>query len=138
MIKKQPEDLSYQQKTADPMIYGSLREYADNNRKNPTEAEYQLWQCLRRKALGVKFRRQHAIEDFIADFVCIEEQLVIEVDGGYHNDVQQQEDDERRTSILNARGYRVLRFKNEEILFDIENVLTKIREHIKFTTITEQ
>lgn len=137
MIKKQMADSSYRQKTADPMIYGSLREYADHQRKNPTEAEYQLWQCLRRKALGVKFRRQHAIDDFIADFACLEEQLVIEVDGGYHNDPKQQEDDDRRTSILCTKGYRVLRFKNEEILFDIENVLIRIREQIKFTEIPE-
>jgi len=93
---------------------------------------------LRRKSLGVKFRRQHPIDEFIADFACLEEQLVIEVDGGYHDDPLQQEDDERRTSILVAKGYRILRFKNEEVLLDIENVLTKIRDNIRFTKISEQ
>ena len=55
------------------MIYDSLRVYADANRKNPTLAEDMLWQVLRRKGLGVKFRRQHPIDEFIADFVCLDE-----------------------------------------------------------------
>ncbi len=117
------------------MIYDSLREFADYNRKNPTEAEHILWQCLRRKGLGVKFRRQHAIDEFIADFACLEQQLILEVDGGYHEDPLQQEGDLRRSTILGNLGYRVLRFTNEEILFDIDNVLAKIRQNINYTNL---
>lgn len=135
MIKAQTEDFSSLNKTACPLIYDSLKEYADFNRKNPTEAEHVLWQCLRKKGLGVKFRRQHAIDQFIADFACHEEQLVIEVDGGYHDDPIQREDDLRRSQLLAALGYRVLRFSNDEILFDIEKVLTIIRQNILFTNI---
>lgn len=137
MVKPQEEDCSYKQKTADPTIYDSLRVYADTNRKNPTLAEDMLWQVLRRKGLGVKFRRQHPIDEFIADFVCLDEQLVIEVDGGYHESPEQREDDERRTALLGMRGFRVLRFTNDEVLYRIEDVKRVIREHIVFTEIGE-
>ncbi len=138
MIKRQREDFSSQNKTADPMLYGTLREYADENRKNPTLAEDMLWQILRRKGLGIKFRRQHAIGEFIADFVCLDEQLVIEVDGGYHETPEQREDDERRTAILNQMGYRVLRFTNDEVLYHTDDVKRSIRQHIIFTDINNQ
>ena len=120
------------------MIYDSLRVYADANRKNPTLAEDMLWQVLRRKGLGVKFRRQHPIDEFIADFVCLDEQLVIEVDGGYHELPEQREDDERRTAILGQRGFRVLRFTNEEVLYHIDDVKQKIKAHILYADIPEQ
>lgn len=138
MIKKQREDFSSKNKTADPMLYDTLREYADENRKNPTLAEDMLWQILRRKGMGVKFRRQHAIGAFIADFVCLDEQLVIEVDGGYHETPEQREDDELRTAILNQMGYRVLRFTNDEVLYHIDDVRQSILRQIIFTDINNQ
>ncbi len=77
--------------TADPLMYGKLKQYVGELRqKRPTEAETHLCQCIRGKALGVKFRRQHIIGSFIADFCCIEAQLIIEVDGGYHQLPEQQ------------------------------------------------
>src|SRR5690606_23344191 len=98
-------------------------------RKEPTQAEDFLWQQLRNKNLDEKFRRQHLIDDFIVDFVCLSKRLVIEVDGEIHN--FQQEHDEQRTLMLNEKGFKVIRFKNEEVLGNIESVLNQIKEELK-------
>lgn len=98
-------------------------------RYEPTMAEIRLWECLRAKRLGVKFRRQHVIDDYIADIVCLSEKLVIEVDGEYHNEEEQQTLDKQRTERLDALGYRVLRFTNDQVLFQIEDVLETIQKH---------
>ena len=113
--------------TADPMLYGKLKERAEDMRKNPTEAEKVLWEALRAKGLGVKFRQQHIIEDFIVDFYCNEYKVTVEVDGGYHNEGDQMKSDEERTARLNELGYTELRFTNEEVLCDLDNVLKKIK-----------
>ncbi len=115
-------------KTAHPASYGLLKQYSDYMRHNPTEAESALWDLLRGKALERKFRRQHAIGDFIVDFVCLNEQLVIEVDGGYHLIPKQQEADRLRTMILNDMGFKELRFTNEQIIGDPEHVIEIIRQ----------
>ena len=115
-------------KTAHPASYGFLKQYSDYMRHNPTEAESALWDLLRGKALERKFRRQHAIGDFIVDFVCLSEQLVIEVDGGYHFIPRQQEADRLRTMILNDMGFKELRFTNEQIIGDPEHVIEIIRQ----------
>lgn len=75
--------------TANPLTYGLLRENAMRNKRNPTEAESIMWTLLRRKQLGVIFRRQYIIDEFIVDFVCLSKQLIIEVDGKYHNLAEQ-------------------------------------------------
>ena len=113
--------------TADPMMYEMLKSYAEENRKNPTEAESLLWDALKAKNIGAKFRRQHIIGDFIVDFFCHEANLVIELDGGYHNMPSQMKSDAERTAALNKMGYTELRFKNEEVLCNIENVLKTIK-----------
>jgi len=113
--------------TADPMLYGRLKELAEEMRKNPTEAEKVLWEALRANGLGVKFRQQHIIEDFIVDFYCNEYKVTVEVDGGYHNDVEQMKSDEERTTRLNELGYTELRFTNEEVLHDLDRVLKTIK-----------
>ena len=113
--------------TADPMMYGLLKEHAEEMRNNPTEAEKVLWKALRTKGLGVKFRQQHIIEDFIVDFYCNEYKVTIEVDGDYHNVEKQIKSDAERTARLKELGYTELRFSNEEILCDIDNVLKKIK-----------
>ena len=105
-----------------------LIEEAKRMRKEPTDAEATLWELLRDKKLGDKFRRQHLIDDFIVDFVCLCKNLVIEVDGGYHNDPTQKEYDQQRTLYLNEKGFRVIRFTNEEVLGNTEAVLTKIKD----------
>jgi ATP-dependent Lhr-like helicase len=93
----------------------------------PTEAENVLWQFLRNKKLEFKFRRQHLVENYIPDFVCIEKKLIIEIDGEYHNTEEQQELDRDRSLYLHEKGYQVIRFTNNEVLFDIENVVQRIK-----------
>ena len=105
-----------------------LIEEAKRMRKEPTDAEAALWELLRDKKLGDKFRRQHLIDDFIVDFVCLSKNLVVEVDGGYHSDPTQKEYDQQRTLYLNEKGFKVIRFTNEEVLGNTEAVLTKIKD----------
>lgn len=94
-------------------------------RKNMTDAEKVLWQVLRgRQVSGLKFRRQHPFGDYILDFVCLENRLTIEVDGGQHG--QRSEYDERRSQLLRNAGFRVLRFWNNEVLQNIEAVKEQI------------
>lgn len=113
-------------RTARPSTYALLKELKTENKKNSTQAENVLWECLRNKNLKYKFRRQHVIDIFIADFVCLEKNLIIEVDGGYHNTLEQREADELRTQILNEIGFKVIRFTNEEVINNTENTLKKI------------
>ena len=110
--------------------YHELKELAKQNRSHPTEAEKILWQHLRGGQLGFRFRRQHPIGNFIVDFVCLKHALVIEVDGGYHFEGEVQDDDQERTSVLNDMGFQVIRFKNEEIIADIDNVIKTINNSI--------
>ncbi|MCE7887093.1 MAG: endonuclease domain-containing protein [Alphaproteobacteria bacterium PRO2] len=101
-----------------------LKKFSRDLRNNPTDAEKILWRCLKRKQLhGLKFRRQKPIDNFIADFVCLEKRLIIELDGGQHNDNLQ---DRHRTEILESNGFLVLRFWNNEIFENIEGVLETI------------
>jgi len=94
-------------------------------RRSMTDAEKLLWSKIRRDQIdGLPFRKQVPITPYIADFACLAIKLVIEVDGGQH-DVQKAQDDER-TARLEARGYRVLRFWNNEVLGNIKGVLTVI------------
>lgn len=103
---------------------------AKSLRISSTEAEKVLWQEIRSKKLGVKFRRQHVIENFIVDFYCHEFKLAIEVDGDYHLEAEQQEYDENRSYNLNEYGVVVLRFSNDEVLYDINKVKSKIIDKI--------
>ncbi len=106
-------------------------EYSKAMRSQPTEAEKALWELLRGKKTGFKFRRQHIVGDFIVDFLCLEKHLIIEVDGGYHNDPQVAENDELRSEILELQGYTILRFTNEQVLFDTEKTLSTINHTLK-------
>ena len=120
----------YDYQTADPCLYERLKRYARENRNRSTEAEEILWELLRAKQLGVPFKRQNIIGDYIADFVCLPAKLIVEIDGGYHQLPEQQMSDEQRTEWLQRRGYKVLRFINEEIIADTNNVLEKIKQNI--------
>lgn len=105
--------------------------FAKENRKNLTSAEELLWNNLRnRKLANMKFRRQHPIDKFIADFYCHECKLVVEIDGEYHNDVEQQEYDNGRTYELAELDLKVIRFTNQEVLDKMEFVLCEIKKHI--------
>lgn len=93
-------------------------------RRNATEAEVALWQRLRgRRLIGLKFRRQAPIERFIVDFYCPEKRLIVEVDGGQHT----AESDRARTERLEALGYKVIRFWNNDVLGNTLAVLETIR-----------
>ena len=90
-----------------------------------SDAEQALWHLLRcRQISGLKFRRQHPFGDYILDFVCLEKRLVIEVDGGQHG--EHAGNDKNRARILQAAGFRVLRFWNNDVLNEIESVKEKI------------
>lgn len=111
-----------------PRIRGTTQqteEAARRLRQQLTPAEDQLWRALRgRQLLGLKFRCQHPVGRFIVDFYCPSCKLVIEVDGDIHT--QQKAYDEARTEQLQSFGFRVLRFTNEEVLNDLQTVLTCI------------
>ena len=115
---------------SDPKSYSHLKKFSRENKLNPTEAEEVLWEALRRTSLGFKFRRQYPISKYIPDFVCLDPKLVIEVDGGIHKEFSQRENDANKNAELNFYGFDVLRFKNEEILNDIENVLVLISNRL--------
>lgn len=101
--------------------------FARELRKNQTDVEKKLWFKLRnRQVLGVKFRRQHKLYDYIVDFVSLEKKLILELDGGQHNEEMIKNSDKKRSLLFEKEGYRVLRFWNNEIIEDIESVLEKI------------
>jgi UDPglucose 6-dehydrogenase len=112
--------------TAEPADYAFLKENAKRMRHEPTEAENVLWQIIRNNNLGVKFRRQHPWHKFILDFVCLEKQFVIEVDGCYHNDETQKKLDALRDQALKDNGLIVLHLTNEEVLHDTTETILKI------------
>ena len=115
------------------MFYGAgphLFDRAKELRKNETKAERLLWWALRNKQLGVKFRRQHPLYKFIADFYCHPLRLVIEVDGGVHNSEEAKEYDENRTYIINEFEIEVVRFSKDEVINNINQVLEQIKQII--------
>lgn len=112
--------------TASPDRYGLLKESAKKMRKRPTEAESVMWNFLCNNQLGVKFRRQHIIGDYIVDFVSLKTKLVIEIDGGIHNKPEQIAHDQVRTEFLTSKGYHVLRFSNEQVISDPDQIIKSI------------
>jgi very-short-patch-repair endonuclease len=116
--------------TSAPDRYELLKNFAKENRRKMTESESVLWEALRRLHCGYHFRRQHPIGDYIADFICLKKKLVVEVDGGYHNNPMQQQNDQMRTDYLERKGYTVIRFKNEEISDDLHEVIMRIKEQL--------
>jgi very-short-patch-repair endonuclease len=109
----------------------SLFHFARLNRKSQTEAERVLWEALRdRRLFGFKFRRQHPVGDFIADFFCLERNLAIEVDGGYHFEKDQREYDNGRTPELRDFGVTILRFTNDEVICDTDSVIRVIADFL--------
>jgi very-short-patch-repair endonuclease len=99
-------------------------------RNNLTDAEQRLWQKLkRRQIVTMKFRRQQPIGTFIVDFVCFERRLIVEVDGGQH--AEQAPYDEQRTRSLEAQGYLVLRFWNNDVLANTEGVAQAILDAVE-------
>ena len=93
-------------------------------RKEPTPAERKLWSRIRNDQLGVTFRRQHAVGNYIPDFCSPKAKLIIELDGSQH--LEQEEYDSERTKYLEEHGYKVIRFWNNQVLNEIENVILAI------------
>ncbi|WP_194851028.1 histidinol dehydrogenase [Nonlabens antarcticus] len=118
----------YSYETARKTIYGTLKERASRMRKNPTETEDLIWQELRNKKLGVKFRRQHIIDKYIVDFACIEKSIIVEIDGGIHR--IQIDEDKGRQEFLESKGFEFLRFTDIEVLKDKEAVIESIKSKI--------
>ena len=116
--------------TARPSVYKLMKELQKNRKQKTTEAEQVLWEELRGKKLDFKFRRQHIIDEFIVDFVCLDKKLIVEVDGKYHNTKEHKEAEKLRTKILNDLGYKVIRFTNEEVIGNIDAVLSQISKKI--------
>jgi very-short-patch-repair endonuclease len=114
--------------TADPSLYDLLKDKRKLLRDNMTDAETVLWEQIKSKKLGVKFRRQHIIANYIPDFVALSCNLIIEVDGEIHK--YQKEEDEQRTIELAEKGFKVIRFTNDEVLKNIELVLQKIKREL--------
>lgn len=112
--------------TKTPRTNSKTMRRAANLRKNMTDAERKLWAYLERSQLGVRFRRQHAIGNFIVDFCCVKKKLILELDGSQHLD--QSEYDADRTEYLRSRGYRVIRFWNHDVINDIDGVILAITD----------
>ncbi len=107
------------------------RDFARRLRKQATEAEKQLWWFLRAEKLGVKFRRHAAIGAFIVDFVCFSHKLIVELDGPQHLSADAREYDAQRTAWLESRGFRVIRFRNQELDEEMPGVVERIRKMLE-------
>ena len=106
-----------------------LKENRRSLRAEMTKPEQLLWAVIRNRRLdGLKFRRQHSIEDYIADFACTDHQLVVELDGGYHDMIVER--DLVRQARLEELGWRVVRFWNEDVLENVEVITRAIRNVI--------
>ena len=112
---------------ADPYYYGMLKEYALKYRSKPTKAEEILWEVIKGKKLGnYKFRRQHIIDKYITDIVCLDKRLVIEIDGLIHQLPENITSDQERTFALEKKGFKLIRFSNDAILDNLETTLSQI------------
>jgi len=98
-------------------------------RRHPTDAENLLWQSLRAKRfLGLKFKRQEPIGDYIADFICYEKKIVIELDGGQHARKRNELEDKKRDEWMKSQGFKILRIWNHEVLQNLEGLLEHIAD----------
>jgi very-short-patch-repair endonuclease len=111
-----------------PKTRHRLTPLARELRRSETPAEHLLWNSLRAGRLGAKFRRQFPIEDYIVDFECLESHLVIEVDGDTHAGESAEASDHVRSSRIQARSLRIIRFPNREVLNNLDGVVEAIRD----------
>ena len=115
--------------------YNSATKYtfekAKKLRQNSTDAENILWQALRRNNIdGIHFKRQQPIDRYIVDFVCFSHRLIIELDGGQHNELQNIEHDNKRTTYLKSQGFKVIRIWNNEVLNNLDGVIEYIKNSL--------
>lgn len=105
-----------------------LKTYRKDLRNNSTKAESQLWKALKKKQLeGRKFRRQHSLGNYIVDFYCPKEKLIVELDGQGHHNFVNEEYDTKRTNYLESLGLKVLRFENHLVFEQLDMVLEAIK-----------
>lgn len=128
------EKKNYIYETANKVDYDLLKQYADENKLFMTDAEIALWNLLKGNGIGDKFRRQHIVGEYIADFINLKYKLIVEVDGKYHFKGDQPVSDEERTADLNRMGYTVVRFTNDEVIgnttkvgYQIQNLIKKMK-----------
>ena len=103
------------------------RDFARQLRNQPTQAEKRLWHFLRAGKLGVKFRRQAAVGEYVVDFVCFSHKLIVELDGPQHLEARARNHDRRRSAWLASGGFRVIRFRNQALDENIWQVVEEIR-----------
>jgi leucyl-tRNA synthetase len=111
-------------KVSNEMSFGNAKQM----RKQPTVAENILWNALKNKGIGYKFRRQHPVESYIVDFICLDVWVAVEVDGGYHTSAEQIALDTERDAILSRIGFTTLHFTNNEVINNLEGVLATIKK----------
>ncbi len=116
--------------TARASSYSLMKELSKKQRENPTNEENLLWECLQKNKTGFHIRRQHIIDEYITDFVCLKKKLVIEVDGGYHDTPEQKAYHEARTKYLESDGYNVMRFTNKEVSKNVIAVVEAIKQKL--------
>lgn len=114
---------------ANPYTYNALKDGQKPMRNNLTNAEEVLWEYIKDKKMGLKFKSHHLIDDYVPDFVALSCKLIIEVDGEIHK--YQKVEDEKRTLELNNKGFKILRFTNEEILNNTFEVLNIIKNEVE-------
>jgi very-short-patch-repair endonuclease len=127
---EEPEG-QYGYQWADPFYYKRLKQFAVEHRNNPTNAEDILWNAIKSKQLGnYKFRRQHIIDKYITDIVCLDKRLIIEIDGLVHQLPENIESDKERTKVLEEKGFEVIRFSNDEVINERGKVLQLILQKL--------
>ena len=109
---------------------GQIFDRAQSLRANETKAEKLLWERLSRNQLGYKFRRQHPILTYVVDFYCHAKKLVIELDGSVHEPAEQRFNDMTRTDALTQYGLKIMRFKNEEVFSNLDQVVITIESEL--------
>jgi len=112
--------------TANPLSYSIIKMIRRELKENPTAAEKLMWEYLKNKQTGHKIRRQHIIDNFIADFVCLPKKLIIEVDGKIHD--FQKEYDSMRNERFSVLGYKTIRFTNKEVKSKTYEVFLRIKQ----------
>lgn len=131
------EEADFSYETADKSMYGLLKEFVKEHRSNPTEAEKCFWELVRGKKLEkYKFRRQHIIGQYIVDFVCLDKLLVVEIDGLIHQLPDNKSSDEERTKWLNEKGFKVIRFTNEDIISNTDKVIERLSNELNTRIVT--
>lgn len=99
-------------------------------KEHPTEAESIVWEHLKSNDMGVRFRRQYIINDYIVDFVSLKHKLIIEIDGEYHFEEEQQRMDAEREAVLISLGFKILRFTNKDVYSQMNTIMKTIKAEI--------